>query len=121
MLCTCIAFGLAVPCISSRAALFDDIIGLGEFGIDAPMCPVFTEKHRQNFTAIFPLRRIHASDASDQALVLRQLAVLPIMHNHKQVSAMLRAGQMPGVSEIIVYVEGHPCTVAHWRVSLSLR
>lgn len=107
LLCCCTAFA-------------DYLVSLGKFGINALMAPTVNEERGDDIAALCPLRRIKLGQPSYHAFVGRQTSILPVVHDQKQIGAVLNRRQVASVLEVVGNVQRHPGSVTHF-VTLILR
>ena len=66
------------------------------------------EKRQDRHRSLSPMEHRNLGDPGKLALVGWQAAVLEIVHNQKDVDAMLERAQVHRIGEIIANVEPHP-------------
>lgn len=111
----------------SRELAFSDLffaecLGLGELDIDPLVAQAVAgigEVGQNVRPIVLPLGHMHASDASELALVLGQgAAIEPALQEQQDVGTMLNGGQMGGVGEVVSRVKRHPDWLAHGAIPI---
>jgi hypothetical protein len=88
--------------------------------VNALVAPAGGEERLDRRSRLLPFPVGHAGDCRELAVVIRQPALGPVVHDQQQIGAVQGRPQMAGVLEIVTDVQGHPREIHEKGISRTI-
>jgi hypothetical protein len=105
--------------LSGRRPPLIPLVGLLQFPVDPAVLPARGKERLDDRPGLFPFPVGHAGDGGKLAVIVRQPARGPIVHDQKHVRAMLGRTQMPRVLQVVPDMQRH-AGKAHFAPMISI-